>query len=84
MNRPAAVPDGGHSRREESIIDIRDPHSDVHSEHGALPGERFVYSDINFFLLGDIIRRVTGERLDAYATKHVFEPLGMKDTSFYP
>ena len=31
------------------------------------PGERFVYSDINFFLLGDIVRRVSGERLDRYA-----------------
>jgi uncharacterized protein YbbC (DUF1343 family)/CubicO group peptidase (beta-lactamase class C family) len=50
----------------------------------AAPGERFVYSDINFFLLGDIVRRVSGERLDAYARKHVFEPLGMKDTMFLP
>src|SRR2546429_286327 len=27
----------------------------------APPGDRFVYSDINFFLLGDIVRRVSGE-----------------------
>ena len=50
----------------------------------AAPGERFVYSDINFFLLGDIVRRVSGERLDAYARTHVFDPLGMKDTMFLP
>jgi uncharacterized protein YbbC (DUF1343 family)/CubicO group peptidase (beta-lactamase class C family) len=50
----------------------------------AQPGERFVYSDINFFLLGDIIRRVSGERLDRYAKTHVFDPLGMKDTTFLP
>jgi uncharacterized protein YbbC (DUF1343 family)/CubicO group peptidase (beta-lactamase class C family) len=48
------------------------------------PGERFVYSDINFFLLGDIVRRVSGERLDAYTKAHIFEPLGMKDTAFLP
>ena len=36
----------------------------------APPGERFVYSDINFFLLGDIVRRVSGERLDRYAKAH--------------
>jgi uncharacterized protein YbbC (DUF1343 family)/CubicO group peptidase (beta-lactamase class C family) len=48
------------------------------------PGEQFVYSDINFFLLGDIIRRVSGERLDRYAKAHVFDPLGMKDTTFLP
>jgi uncharacterized protein YbbC (DUF1343 family) len=50
----------------------------------APPGERFVYSDINFFLLGEIVRRVSGERLDAYAARHVFEPLGMKETRFLP
>jgi len=50
----------------------------------APPGERFVYSDINFFLLGDIVRRVSGERLDEYTTKHLFGPLGMKETMFLP
>jgi uncharacterized protein YbbC (DUF1343 family)/CubicO group peptidase (beta-lactamase class C family) len=50
----------------------------------APPGERFVYSDINFFLLGDIVRRASGERLDEYAARHVFAPLGMKDTTFLP
>jgi len=50
----------------------------------APPGERFVYSDINFFLLGDIVGRVSEERLDRYARAHVFEPLGMRETSFLP
>ena len=47
-------------------------------------GERFVYSDINYFLLGDIVRRVSGQRLDEFARQHIFEPLGMKDTTFLP
>ena len=50
----------------------------------AAPGERFVYSDINYFLLGDIVRRVSGLPLDAFSRKHIFEPLGMKDTMFLP
>src|SRR5918996_226184 len=50
----------------------------------AAPGERFIYSDINFFLLGDIVRRVAGERLDRYAREHIFEPLGMAETAFLP
>src|SRR5262249_7151321 len=50
----------------------------------AAPGERFVYSDINFFLLGDIVRRVSGDRLDRYAKAHIFDPLGMKETTFLP
>ena len=50
----------------------------------ARPGERFIYSDINFFLLGDIVERVSGERIDRYAARHIFEPLGMKETMFLP
>ena len=50
----------------------------------AAPGERMVYSDINFFLLGDIVRRVTGERLDRYGKAHIFDPLGMRETTFLP
>ncbi len=48
------------------------------------PGERFVYSDINFFLLGDIVHRVSGIPLDRFARERIFEPLGMKDTMFLP
>ena len=48
------------------------------------PGERFVYSDINYFLLGDIVRRVSGQTLDAFAHDRIFAPLGMKDTMFLP
>jgi uncharacterized protein YbbC (DUF1343 family) len=50
----------------------------------APPGERFVYSDINYFLLGDIVRRVSGQTLDRFAHDRIFEPLGMKDTMFLP
>ena len=48
------------------------------------PGERFVYSDINYFLLGDIVRRVSGLPLDRFAHDRIFGPLGMKDTMFLP
>jgi uncharacterized protein YbbC (DUF1343 family)/CubicO group peptidase (beta-lactamase class C family) len=50
----------------------------------AAPGERFVYSDINFFLLGDIVRLASGERLDRYAKAHIFDPLAMTETTFLP
>jgi len=48
------------------------------------PDERFIYSDINYFVLGDIVRRVSGERLDRYAKTHIFDPLRMHDTGFLP
>ena len=48
------------------------------------PGERFVYSDINFFVLGEIVRRVTGQTLEEFARDRIFRPLGMRDTGFNP
>jgi uncharacterized protein YbbC (DUF1343 family)/CubicO group peptidase (beta-lactamase class C family) len=48
------------------------------------PGTRFVYSDINFLLLGDIVRRVSGVPIDRFAHDRIFGPLGMNDTAFTP
>jgi uncharacterized protein YbbC (DUF1343 family) len=48
------------------------------------PGERFVYSDINYELLGAIVHRVSGMPLNEFARTKIFEPLGMKDTMFLP
>jgi uncharacterized protein YbbC (DUF1343 family)/CubicO group peptidase (beta-lactamase class C family) len=48
------------------------------------PGAAFIYSDINFEVLGALVERLSGESLDQYAEKHVFEPLGMKQTRFLP
>jgi uncharacterized protein YbbC (DUF1343 family)/CubicO group peptidase (beta-lactamase class C family) len=50
----------------------------------AEPGTRFVYSDVNFIVLGELVGRLGGEPLDTFARKHVFEPLGMRDTTFRP
>jgi uncharacterized protein YbbC (DUF1343 family)/CubicO group peptidase (beta-lactamase class C family) len=48
------------------------------------PGERIVYSDLNFILLGEIVRRVSGMPLDQYAHERLFKPLGMYDTMYHP
>ena len=48
------------------------------------PGAVFRYSDVNFILLGEIVRRVSGEPLDVFAKRNVFAPLGMNDTTFNP
>ena len=45
---------------------------------------RFVYSDINFELLGEIVARVSKMPLETFVHERVFGPLGMKDTSFKP
>src|SRR5690625_467544 len=41
------------------------------------PGSGFVYSDINFILLGEIVNRVSGKRLDQFSKIEIFEPLRM-------
>jgi len=48
------------------------------------PGAVFVYSDINFVVLGALVERLSGESLDEYAAKHIFGPLAMKETRFNP
>ncbi|MDT7688607.1 MAG: hypothetical protein QOE46_1366 [Acidobacteriota bacterium] len=48
------------------------------------PGTRFVYSDINFIALGEIVRRASGQTLDEFSRKNIYEPLGMRDTGFRP
>jgi len=48
------------------------------------PGNRFHYADINFILLGELVHRVSGFRLDAFCREHVFIPLGAGETMFLP
>jgi uncharacterized protein YbbC (DUF1343 family)/CubicO group peptidase (beta-lactamase class C family) len=48
------------------------------------PGVRFVYSDINFILLGELVHRLSGQPLNEYARQNIFLPLGMKETQFLP
>ena len=47
-------------------------------------GNRFHYADINFILLGEIVRRVSGEALNDYTARNFYQPMGMKDTGFLP
>lgn len=48
------------------------------------PGDRFLYSDVNFLILGRLVERLSGQPLDQFAQAHVFEPAGMADTRFTP
>jgi uncharacterized protein YbbC (DUF1343 family)/CubicO group peptidase (beta-lactamase class C family) len=50
----------------------------------AAPGTLFRYSDINFILLGEVVRRVSGRRLDEFAAVEIWHPLGMNDTRYLP
>lgn len=48
------------------------------------PGSRFLYSDINFIVLGALLERVSGMTLNAYCNQHIFIPLKMTHTRFLP
>lgn len=48
------------------------------------PGEKTSYSDIGFLLLGELVERLGGDRLDRLAQRFVFEPIGMGETTFRP
>ncbi|MBI1736355.1 MAG: DUF1343 domain-containing protein [Candidatus Rokubacteria bacterium] len=48
------------------------------------PGTGFQYSDTGFILLGEVVRRVTGEPLDRYLDRLLVRPLGLRDTAFRP
>jgi len=48
------------------------------------PGSEFVYSDINFIVLGALVEQVSGEPLNQYADRHIFAPLKMTHTRFLP
>lgn len=49
-----------------------------------LKGEKIIYSDIGFILLGKIIETVFGMGLDRAAKLYVFSKLDMKDTTYNP
>ena len=46
------------------------------------PGERPAYHAFNYgWLVGELVRRISGEPIDDYVAANVFEPLGMDRTS---
>jgi len=50
----------------------------------SVPGQNYLYSDINFEILAELVRRVAGLSLDVYCAKHIFRPLKMQHTGFKP
>ena len=50
----------------------------------AAPGTRFIYSDINFILLAEIVHQVSGLPIHEFAAQRIFEPLSMTDSTYLP
>ena len=47
-------------------------------------GSSFKYSDVNFLILGEVVAHVSGEPLNDFSQKQIFEPLGMTETAYRP
>ena len=50
----------------------------------AAPRERFIYSDVGFIVLAELVRRKTGKSVHEYSREKIFKPLGMTETSYLP
>jgi len=47
-------------------------------------GSKFIYSDVNYIVLAELVKRVSGKAVDQFASENIFRPLGMKDTGYKP
>ena len=47
-------------------------------------GSKFMYSDVNFLVLGEVVTRVSGLPLNEFAQREIFAPLGMTETTYLP
>ncbi len=50
----------------------------------AKPGTQFIYSDVGFIVLGEIVRRITGQDVHEFSQQQLFQPLGMAQTGYLP
>jgi len=50
---------------------------------GYEPGTRFVYSDVGFIVAAEIVRRISGQPIDAFARVNIFQPLRMNETRYF-
>ncbi len=56
----------------------------VLQHNGTLPGNRFRYADINFILLGELVKRAANTPLDKFCSENIYAPTGMAETTFLP
>ena len=79
----------------QTLLDVQGRTDDVNTERDLIellarqkglsfkPGEQFEYSNSGYFLLGVIVKRVSGKSLREFAAENIFQPLGMKNTHFH-
>src|SRR5258707_310884 len=53
-------------------------------EPRAAPGVKFIYSDIGYIILEEVVARVSGRDLAKFSAESIFRPLGMTETGYLP
>ncbi len=48
------------------------------------PGSKFMYTDVGYIVLGELVRRISGKSVDEFSRDHVFRPLQMTETGYLP
>src|SRR5260370_27081097 len=74
------------SGRQGSDLHSKDEMIDLIARQKGLnnvPGDDFIYSNTNYFLLGEVVNRATKKSLAEFAAENIFQPLGMVHTRFY-
>ena len=82
------IPDAGHSVRVADNMYLRNDWLDtmnlrIVQSRLTLPA-KYVYSDLDFILLGKIVETLSGETLDKYVKETFYKPLAMHSTTFIP
>lgn len=71
--------EAGEIHSEAEIIDLIARQKSLNN----VPGEEWLYSNTNYFLLGVVVKRATEESLAEFAAENIFKPLGMAHTRVY-
>jgi uncharacterized protein YbbC (DUF1343 family) len=50
----------------------------------ATPGSKFIYTDVGYLVLGELVRKLSGKNVHEFSRDHVFGPLGMTETGYVP
>ncbi|MCO5209627.1 MAG: beta-lactamase family protein [Caldilinea sp.] len=74
----AGLPDANVFRREDVYATIA-----RQRELNFAPGSDYIYSNTGYWLLGEVVQRVSGQTLREFAHEQVFAPLGMASTHFH-
>jgi CubicO group peptidase (beta-lactamase class C family) len=49
-----------------------------------IPGNKYIYSDNDFILMADVVKAISGLRIDKYVDKYFYKPMGLHSIGFNP